>query len=245
MAGLWYVRPDESFMFGSCTGTVDADYNASWLVDGRATRPVRLASGGLSLTATALSARTVSLVAIVNHNIAGTVGITGGVTATIPAATLEKSGIYRNSFVSITPVSATSLVMAAAGTPAIVGELIAGTKRELKRQLLSGPEFTPPEIAEWEGEASSLPPYDPGVAVRRLSGETILNDNGLQEVHDWHASTGGGSRPTLIVPVSTVNDPWLVTFSYQWRSVFQFDAAPSQSLHRVSFEFVEVPRVRW
>lgn len=241
-----YVRPDESFMFGSVTGTVDSDYNADWLVDGLAGRPVRRASGGLSLTATALASRSVSLLSVVNHNISGAVGITGGVTATIPAATLAEDDIYLNPWVRITPVAATSLVMAASGTPAIVGELYAGTCRELERQLLTEPEFDLSEPFEWEGEFSSLAPYDPGISdPRRLAGETIVTAQGMADIHAWYRSTRRGTRPSLIVPIDTVNDAWLVTFRYRWSPVFMLQGSPGRELHRVSFEFLELPLVRW
>lgn len=233
-------------MFGSAAGTVDADYDANWLVDGLASRPVRRASGGLSITATALASRSVSLVAIVNHNISTSVGITGGVTATIPAATLDDDGIYLNSFIRITPVAATSLVMAASGTPAIVGELYAGTARQLERQLLVEPEFDLADPFEWEGEASSLAPYDPGLSdPRRLAGETILNGDGMDDVKAWYASTRRGTRPTLIVPMDDVNDPWLVTFRYTARPHMIIAGSPGRSIWRVFFEFLELPRVRW
>jgi hypothetical protein len=242
-----YVRPDESFMFGSATGTVEATYDANWLVDGRAGRPVRGATG-LSLTANALAARTVGLIAVVNHNIAGAITVGAH---TVPAATLGADGIYLNSFVSVTPFSTSSLALSASGTPSIIGELIAGTRRQLEMQLLSEPTFQMADSYDWEGEFSSLAPYDPGLTSRRLIGETILSDTGLADVHAWHASTRRGTRPTLIVPIDTVNDPWLVTFTYRWTPVIFLDAAiiagnpGARSVHRVQFEFVELPRYRW
>lgn len=241
-----FCRPDQSFMFGTVSGTVDSDYNANWLLDGLAGRPVRRASGGLALTATAPASRSVGIVAIVNHNIAGSVAISGGVTATIPAATKTEDDIYLNSFVRITPVSASSLVMTAAGTPAIVGELYAGQVHELERQLAVEPEFDLAEPFDWEGEFSSLAPYDPGLSdPRRLSGETIVSGTGLDEIHAWYRSTRRGTRPSLIVPVNVVNDAWLVTFRYRWRPHMMIDSNPARSLHKVSFEFLELPRVRW
>jgi hypothetical protein len=247
-----YVRPDESFMFGTVAGTVDTDYLANWLLDGRAMYPVRRSSGGLSLTVTAPASRSVSLVAVVNHNIAGTVGISGGVTATVPAATLSPDGSYLNSFTTIAPVTASSCVMAASGTPAIVGELIVGTARTLERNLLTEPEFEMADPFEWEGPAGSLPPYDSGVAdPRRLRGDVLVSDTGLEAIHAWYRSTRRGVYPSLIVPIEDINDAWLVTFRYTWTAVFYFTAAlraafpRTRSIHRVSFEFLELPRVRW
>lgn len=233
-------------MFGSVAGTVDANYDNDWLLDGRSGRPVRRASGGLSLTATALASRSVSILALINHNISGAVGISGGVTATIPAATLGADGIYLNPFVAISPVAASSLVMAASGTPAVVGELWAGTKRILGRQLRTEVTFEESDPFEWEGECSTLAPYDPGLAdARRIVGEAILDDDGLDDVREWYQSTRRGTRPTLIVPIDTINDAWLVVFRYSVQTVLIHKTDRSRSIHRVSFEFTELPRVRW
>lgn len=241
---LLYVRPDESFMFGSVTGTVDDTYLANWLVNGSPGYPVSGATG-LTLTVTALASRTVSLVAIVNHNLTGTVAISGGVTATIPAATIGADDIPLNSFVSISPVPATSLVMTVAESPSIVGELIAGTARTLQRQLKTGVEWDPGDSLEWEGEFSSLPPYDRGLTARRLTGETLVNQAGLEDIQAWWLSTRKGSRPTLIVPIDRINDPWLVTFSYRYQTIIQGKTSVHPGIHRVQFEFSEIPRVRW
>lgn len=247
---FYFVRPDESFMFGTASGTVDATYDNDWIVDGKSNRPVRNASG-LALTITALASRSVGLLALINHNIAGTTAITGGVTATIPAATLRADGIYTNPWVAITPVSASSLVMTVSGIPAIVGELIAGQRRSLEKDLFPNSIFDPGAPFPWE-EGSSLPPYDDGVAApRRLSGETIFTDTGLADLKNWYDSTRRGTRPTLIVPDLDLNDAWLVNFRYAIRTAAQVSLATRvantnmKSMHRVSLEFVEIPSLRW
>lgn len=235
-----YSRWDESFGGGTVTGTLTTGYTPAWLLDPSPLRPVRHASA-LSLTATAPAARTVGIIAALNGN------LTGAVTAgayTVPAATFGADGIPLNSYVLITPTSLSSLEVSASQSPAILGGLWAGQMRELQRQLAEEPELTYPPPAAWEGEASSLAPYDPGVTRRTLSGQVVVSDVGLAEIQAWHQSTRGGSRPTLIVPNDSVNDAWLVTFSYRHRTNWQ-STTPGQSIHKVSFEFTEVPRVRW
>jgi hypothetical protein len=237
-----YVRPDESIMFWGVTGTVQTTYSAAWLTDGLPGFPARGATS-LSLTASG-SARTISLLAAVNTNITGTIGISGGVTATIPAATYRKDAIPLNSWVAITPVvGATSLVMAVTQTPAIVGELYAGTSRTLERDLLVEPDFDPADTFPWEGEFSSLAPYDNGIDFRRLAGQTIVTQTGMTAIEDWWTSTRRGSRPTLIVPFEEKNDAWLVVFQYRAKSLYR-DPAGVQ-MYQVSFEFLELPRYRW
>lgn len=241
--GLLYVRPDESFMFGSVAGTVTADYDADWLVDGRGSRPVRNGTN-LSLTATALAARTVTLIAICNHNIAGAITVGG---QSIGPATLGADGIYSNPYATVALGSQTSLALTCSGSPAIIGELYAGTQRTLERfQLHTGAELEETDPFEWEGDASSIPPYDPGVAdVRILRGETLVSDTGLADIRAWYKSTRRGTRPTLIVPIDTVNDAWLVTFRYRVELVRIHPSIPGQSIHRVQMEFTELPRLRW
>lgn len=240
---FWYMRPDESFLYGSVAGTVEATYTNDWLLDGRPHYPVR-GTTGLALTATAPAARTVGLIAIVNHNITGTTAITGDITATVPAATVGADGIPLNPFVSVTPTSASSLVMTVSQTPSIVSLLMAGQKRTLERTLQTRPVFDPGEPFEWEGEYGGINPYDSGVAARRLSGETVVSDVGLAEIQAWYLSTRSGTRPSLIVPISTVNDAWLVRFRYQWEPALIHPADPRRSIHIVTFEFAEIPRVR-
>ena len=47
-----YIRPDRIFALGdsdAVTGSVDATYNANWLVDGRTSYPVRKTGTSISL----------------------------------------------------------------------------------------------------------------------------------------------------------------------------------------------------
>lgn len=242
---FFYVRPDEAFTYGSVTGTVDDTYESDWLLNGAPWRPVSGAAG-LALTATAPAARTVSLIAVVNHNLTGPVAISGGVTATVPAANVDADGIPFNPWVAISPVnSVSSLVMTVGETPSIVGELIAGTKRTLGRQLHTGVEFDPAEPYDWVGDFASFPPYDPGYEGRRLTGEVLVNQAGLEDIQAWYASTRRGTRPTLIVPIDTVNDAWFVYFRYRYQTIIQGKTGVHPGLHRVQFEFIEIPRLRW
>ena len=184
-----YVRPDEGFIGGTVAGTVDDTYQADWLIDGAPGYPVS-GVAGLSLTATAPAPVEVSLIAVCHHNLTGTVAIGGDVTATVPAATIDADGIPLNSFVQISPVAAVDTVtLTVAESPSIIGELIVGRARTLERQLLTGVEWDPGEAALWEGEFSSLPPYDPGVAGPRvLTGETLVSQDGLEAIAAWWAS---------------------------------------------------------
>jgi hypothetical protein len=239
-----YVRPDESFMFGSVSGSVDATYEAAWLVNGSPNRPVAGASG-LALTVTATS-QLINYVAVINHNLTGTVAISGGVTATIPAATLDANGLRLNSGVAIPAVTASGLVVTVAESPSIIGEFIAGRLRTLERQLLVDPEFGEAEPYEWMGDASSIPPYDPGVEARSpIIGDTIVTQAGLDEIVAMVRSTRRGTRPLLILPIDRVNDPWLVTVRCVWAPHIAGKSSVHRGIYKVHLEFTEIPRVRW
>lgn len=232
-------------MGGTVTGTVEAMYTANWLLDSNPRRPVRGATG-LTLTATAPAARNVGIIALLNTNVSGTVAVGAH---TVPAPTLGEDGIYLNPWVSVTPASATSYVLTASGTPTIIGGLWAGVKRQLNPGMLAQPTFEVSEPFEWE---ASMPPYDDGEAdTRRLSAEMIVEDAGLEAIQSWYRSTRRGTLPTLIVPFPDKNDAWIVTFRYTVTPTYYFTSAQraadsrARSIHRVSFEFVEIPRLRW
>jgi hypothetical protein len=133
--------------------------------------------------------------------------------------------------------------MAVTQTPAIVGELYAGRSRTLERDLFADPDFDPADVFEWEGEFSSLAPYDPGIDFRRLKGRTLVSQTGMDDIEAWWTSTRRGTRPTLIVPFENKNDAWLVIFRYSATATFAKAATGQHYL--VTFEFLELPRYRW
>jgi hypothetical protein len=237
-----YVRPDESIMFWAVSGGVDVSYQAAWLTDGLPGRPVR-GSGGLALNAIGPT-RTIGLVAAINTNVTGSITTSFG---TIPAPTLGPDGINLNPWLAVAPSAWGTVTMFASGNPAIVGELYAGNSRTLERDLLVEPDFDTADVFPWEGEFSSLAPYDNGVTFRRLAGQTIVSQAGMTDIENWWLSTRRGTRPTLIVPFEDKNDAWLVVFKYRAKSLYRDpvgSATPGQ-VWGVSFEFLELPRYRW
>ena len=242
-----YVRPDESVMFAPCSGTVDTDFNVNWLTDGRVGRPAKR-TGNPSWTITPGAAvASLGLFAAVNHTVDAARAITiGGTTsATITPGALPADGIPLNPFITATPASVSSITIAVSSNSVavVMGEFYAGRYRTLERSIRLGAHRTPSPVLEWQGEFGSVPPYEPPLAMRVLTGETIVSATGLAEIEDWHASTRRGTRPTLIVPIDTVNDAWLVTFTYE----VEYIKNPSTGAHvyRVSLTFTEQARTRW
>jgi hypothetical protein len=240
MADFHYVRPDEMFsLFASVSGSADASYNANWLCDGRPGRPVRASSGASWWISN--SAKTVSLVALCNHNVpaGGSITVGGDLSAALTGPAMPADGIPVNPWAQTTPTSVSALTVAISGN-VTVGEFVAGTLRTLERQLFRGATFTPHyDTLQHEAEFNSLVPYDKALAWRTLEGETIVSDSGLADIRAWYDSTRGGVRPTLIIPISTVQDAWLVKFT-------GFSASPQKAnINEVSLAFEEWPRSRW
>lgn len=244
-----YVRPDESLLGAPVSGSVDADYTANWLTDGRPSFPVRV-TGTLNLTVTPGGSPDpmVDVIALCHHNIqqAATITLGGSLSGGITTAPVLADGIPFNLYrILDSPVSVNTLVLGVSGNsvPVVIGYLFAGLSRT-STPLHLGRAVTQSEPFAWEGETLTQAPYDPGLAdARRISGECILTDTELAAVQAWYASTRRGTRPTLIIPDENVNDAWLAVFRYASQ-----DLGPNTypgALHQVTFEFVEVPRVRW
>lgn len=250
-----YLRPDESIIGAPVSGTVDADYVNSWLTDGRPAFPVRV-TGTLNLTVTPAAPLPVDVIALHHHNVRAAAAVTlgGSLSSTIDTRAPFADGIFPNIYRKLTtPVSVTTIVLGISGnTVPVVTSLYAGLSRELETPLRLGRTRQPAVPFEWEGETLTQAPYDPGLSEpRRISGDCIVTETGLNEIEDWYASTRRGTRPTLIIPDEAYNDAWLAVFRYTVQ-----DLAPGtypvgspnpepQALFQVNFEFVEVPRVRW
>lgn len=244
MADFYYVRSDEQFtLYGAVSGGADTNYLDDWLVDGRPGRPARAASGSQTWTITN-TAKNVSIVAICNHNVdaARTITIGGDISASTAGPALQAHAIPLNPWVSValTSVSSMTVGVSSNSVPLVIGEVIAGTRRTLERQLLTRPSFTPSyRVLEHASEFDSLMPYDKGLTSRTLQGRVIVTDSGLADIVAWFDSTRGGARPTLIVPDSTVQDAWVVKFTG-----FSFEPDKANVNH-VELAFEEFPRSRW
>lgn len=242
---FYYVRSDQMpTIGGSVSGGADTGYLDEWLVDGRPGRPARAATGSQTWTIT-ISSSTVGIAAICNHNIdaARTITLGGGISASTSGPTLPANGIPLNPWVTFGPTgSVTSITVAVSSNtnPLIIGEFVCGTRSTLERSLRPGASITTEyDVVRHDAEFNSLMPYDKGIVRRTLRGGNIYTDSGLAAILDWYDSTRGGTKPTLIVPYSTVQDAWLVEMKPpQYQHL-------SNNRNEVSFEFVEYPRSRW
>lgn len=238
-----YVRPDEMWSLnGAVAATVDADYQASWLTDGRSGRPVRGTSTSFSATITN-PAGTVDIIALCNHNVSVSTAITGSASGTILAGGLTENGIRLNSYVQVGAVSATTLTATISSNAAtvIVGDLIAGHARTLypgpalKDQQRADDDYT----FQDDSEFSSLYRYDRGVERRAFSFTQYYSSSQFDDLQSWQRSQRGGSRPSLIIPNVSLKDAWVAHLS----PLTYKKQAPET--YAVTLQFVEYPRSRW
>lgn len=249
-----YVRPDELWGIGATvTGSVDEDYEAGWLMDGRARRPVRgpgvsPEDGALSLSMSA-PVGDIGLVAIAHHNLIVPVTIGGDVSATItPAATRPPNGIPLNAFALVSPevTGVDSLTLSVTGNDhtVVIGEFFAGKVRSLVPVRIDGAQFSHSDASDDARARTGVPEYDRGEEGRVLSGTQVYTTEQLAEIKAWWQAQRGGSLPSLIVPDPDVNDIWVVKFSGLSYSPVRSNVA-GDGLWLVTLTFIEVPRVRW
>lgn len=233
-----YMRPDERAYPGSVSGSVDADFVAAHLIDGRPSFPVKKTGGSISLAVTPDAARNVNGFAAVNHAVRAAVNIAIGGIGTLTPSTWGEDGIPFNPFQLLTAAVAlgTPTVSVTGNVdPVIIGDLWLGTLRTLDGDFLHARQLEPGEAFTWE---SALAPYDDGESEpRRLSGSVVLSDSGFADLQAWYRSTRRGARPSVVVPDSSVNDAWL--------AVIQYREAHTEGWHMVELDVLEIPRTRW
>jgi len=242
---LYYVRPDENRLYGAAVadtaGTTDSTYTNDWLCDGRMGHPAKATNGTVTWTATFTSG-SISLVAVCGTNSNVNATISGTVSGSVVAGTLQPNGIRLNGFATFTPTSGTTLGVGFSGASAavVVGEVIAGPYRTLTRPVYSSDKTEIDDNAPTRAmDQSFLSPYDDGIVQRTWSGTFIVTTAERDNIIDWYLAQRGGTRPSLVVPLSTVNDAWVC---FLQKPSFQ----PVSGTHwSVQLTIVEVPRVRW
>jgi hypothetical protein len=240
-----FVMPSEmTSLYASVAATVDSDYLPGWLCDGRCGRPSRFTDGSPSATITPSPAGDVSLVAVCNHNLDAGKAVTfgGDITATVTNGAVPANGIGLNPFTTISPVSGVdNVTMAVSGNSqtVVIGEIVFGKSRTIRAPQFVSPFEIDGHDLDTDAEFSSLMPYDRGLEHRVITGWNYYSTADKDLILEWFRSQRGGSRPSLIVPDSTINDAWLCKLlKPKWQQ-----AGPGK--YRVDLTFVEYPRSRW
>ncbi len=242
MANFYLCKASEIWSyFSAVSGSAADDYEPDWLCDARAGRPVHAGGSSGSWSITFPASGEVGLVALCHSTASGSASVSGGVSATITAGALQDDGIRLNGFATVTPASAGSCsVSASASGDLIVGEFIAAKYRSLSLPVYTNDSRNFRDFTRAiDMDLSSIPPYDPGLAGRQWECGFVLSASDKQILEDAFLAQRNGTRPTLVVPDSSVNDAWLCFLSAPQSSV-------AGSHHwNVSVTMTEVPRVRW
>lgn len=233
-----FVSPHRSILDNSVSGSVDLHYDEDWLTSNSAGYPVKT-TGNMSLTVTTTT--NMDMIAVCHHSIVAAATITAGGFGTIATTSARGDGIpYNYGKVVTSPVASGSLAFSVTGNtgPIVVGMLYAGLSYQFN-DFLSGRRFTPQAPFPWEGEFSSLAPYDMGLsAQRRVSGTVIIEtDASYEQLVLTHEAQRMGNLPVLWLDSDIVNDPWLCQFS--------FEEEHREKKHFITLQIVEIPRLRW
>jgi hypothetical protein len=236
------LRDDQRLQPGTVSGSVDTDFVAGWLIDGRPSFPVKT-TGDLDLTATPPAPINADLFAVINHTItaANSAVLTrngGTAVGSLVVPTWGEDGIPLNPFLKLAaPVSVTSLRIQVSGNTGavVIAGLYAGPATELTTSFLFDETFDPGVPFEWE---SLMAPTDDGLGEpRRTRGTMILTNADFALLQSAYRASRKGTRPTLIVPDTDANDAWLAQF--------QYTDNPKEGYHFVTMEMMELPRTRW
>jgi hypothetical protein len=244
---FFYMRPSEIASYNATVttsaGATDSDYTDDWITDARMGRPARSTNGTVTW-ALSFASSEVGLVCVGNCNASVNASITGGVSATVVAGTLDEDGIRVNGFATVTPANITALSVGFSANPGgavVLGELLAGKYRTLTYGLrqTDGRLAVESYGIDPRAEFASMNSYDKGMVGRVLSGSTIVDAAERDVLQGWFLGQKGMSRPGAIVPNSSVNDLWVV-----WMSEFSYQQV-GPTRWEVGLTFKEIPRKRW
>ncbi len=251
---LLYARPDEIKTYPLVSGTmgsvssssVDAAYFADSLIAGWPGTPTRWTVSNPSGTVTLPAAGAIDLVVVSHHKLVAGTTITfgSGITVVVTVPTWPTDGIPRNPYNTLTSVpGVTGFAFTVAGNTgdAIIGEILAASSRSLTLPFYTDDKRGQTDFArEMPTEQSSVPPYRRGLAARApWKGRYVLTTAQRDEVDAWFLSQCEGTRPSIVIPDTTVNDAWVGFLQAPQYSV----ATPRH--WNVELTFIEFPRTRW
>lgn len=232
-------------LFAGVSATVDSDYTDDWLCDGLPLRPIRSTNGNVSATVTPLAAGTVSLVASCHHNVSVNTVFGGDLSATVTAGALGKNGIYLNGYTTFAPVlSVDSFTVTVTSNPvtAILGEVVAGEYESLTLPFYRNHKFSASDFKRTaDMDVGSIRNYDPGLVGRKWTAQwPVLSPSNFESLYACWEAQRADTRPTLVVPNTSVNDAWLCYIDEP-----EWSPADAPNKYQVSLTFTEIPRRRW
>jgi len=246
MAFLYLSAANQVSLFAGVSATVDSDYTDDWLCDGRVLRPIRGTGTSFSATITPLAAGAVNFAAVSHHNLSVGVVLGADLTGTIPAATLDGDGTRYNSFLSFTSVlgvDSVTIAVTSSSATVIIGEIFFGTATTLTGPFYRDMSFEDHDHARpSDNDISDLTGYDDATeGGRSVSFQwPVLSTSDRDGLRACFKAQRNRTRPTLIVPDSSVND---VLVGYITKVSYKPSDVPNK--WEVSISFDEIPRRRW
>jgi hypothetical protein len=247
MAFLFVSPANHVSLYAGVSATVDSDYTDDWLCDGRPMRPIRGTSTSFSATITPLAAGTVDFVGVSHHNLSVSMVLGADLTGSVLAGALQADGTRLNSFLSVTSVpgvDSVTISITSNGATVIIGEVYFGTSTTIRAPFYRDFSIEVRDHArDQDNDISDVTAYDDGTdGGRTLQGTwPALTTAEKDSLIACFKAQRNKTRPTLLVPDSTVNDLWVGYIKSV--KAKPDDAVPNR--WEVSLTFDEIPRVRW
>lgn len=236
--------PHEIASYGAAVttsaGATDSDYDDDRICSGWPGKPARATNGTVTWSATFSSAE-VGMIVVANCNANVNASIGGGVSATVVAGALGANGIRVNGFTTVTPANRTNLTVGFSGASSavVLGEFIAGKYRTFRAPKVESQLGFDDYVRDVGAEFHSIAPYDPGMESRKISGRQEYSTVDRDLLIECWRGQRAGTRPTVMVLDSNVNDAWVGFFD----KPTYVQTGPDK--WEVSLTFTEIPRSRW
>lgn len=240
MANLVYTRTSDNQARAATitvnTGTEDTAYPSANLADHQPEKPARLSTTTGSWVFDMGSATRLDFAAIIHHNLTPglEVRLQGNASNVWTSPTLNQAftipAVYADFFPpnpwlnlkTLVPIAANRtfqfwrlVIVGSNALPISIGEVVlASTLRDLGiRNISWGSErmWRRPAVLH-ETDLLVRHTYDFGTTVRAVTVETQATDVTLREIETWYRDAQGIAKPFMIVPLSSENDAWMVSF---------------------------------
>lgn len=225
MAYAYFLRPDKMLTFqvstlgalvpATVTGTVDSDYQANWLCDGRGHFPYKSPTGDAALSIAGFS-QSCGLAVLHSHTLDADVDAV--LSGDLSAVLADRGGnrpnrIPWNRWISFEPVTADSVVLTIEYNTrdVFIGELLIGERFTIDPPQPGIPHDLPTFALPLDAEFAAGNGYDKGLAGgRMLEFSQAYTRAEMDAVADglraWEEACRNGTLPTAFVPNNERDD---------------------------------------
>lgn len=239
MANLLFQKPTDNIAAAATlsvdTGTEDAAYPATNLVDLNPAKPAKLTTTTGSFVFAFPAPVNVDLVALIHHNLDEglEVRIQGNAANVWGAPTLDElivippyrsDGFPINPFTDLTGIVGRTFefwrleIVGVNSVPVQIGEVWLGaTKRQLTVNIRWNYEENDDQpLIEHVTDFRVKTVYSYGVSIRRLVAQVTTTDGGAAQLYDWWRACRGRANPMLIAIDADVNDCMMARFNMSY-----------------------------